>query len=116
MNISIKKQKGWNIVAIAGRLVVREINNVRKVFESLEKAPSPCIAIDFTKTVYIDSSSITLLLNFQKRVKKAEGILVGFGANDDILDIFSIVHLDEYIDIYRSFEDIEKSVLSTTHY
>ena len=108
MQISIEKQDGWSIVSINGRIVVREVKNIRDVFESLEKEPDPHVAIDFSNTIYIDSSSITLLLNFQKRIQKANGLLVGFGPNKDIADIFSIVHLDEYIDIYSSRAEFER--------
>lgn len=112
MNISTKKQNGWSIVSISGRMVVREMKNVRKVFESLEKGPNPHIAIDFSKTVYIDSSSITLLINFQKRLWKARGTFVGYGANKDIMDIFDLVSLGEFIDLYKSRAEFEKVLLN----
>ena len=112
MEISTKKKDGWNIVSINGRIVIREIKNIRDVFESLEKEPDPHVAIDFSKTVYIDSSSITLLLNFKKRIQNVNGLLVGFGPNKDIMDIFSIVHLDEYIDIYNSRTEFEKEQMN----
>ena len=112
MQISTEKQDGWSIVSINGRIVVREVKNIRDVFESLEREPNPHVAIDFSKTVYIDSSSITLLLNFQKRIQKAKGALAGFGPNKDISDIFSIVHLDEYIDIYNSRAEFERELVN----
>ena len=77
-----------------------------------KKEPDPHVAIDFSNTVYIDSSSITLLLNFQKRIQKVNGLLVGFGPNKDISDIFSIVHLDEYIDIYNSRAEFERELVN----
>ena len=111
MKISTKKEKGWSIVFIEGRLVVKDIKNVRKVFESLEKQPTPHIAIDFSKTVYIDSSSITLLINYQKRIWNANGMLVAYGANKDIADIFELVSLNEFIDLYKSRAEFEKAQL-----
>ena len=111
MKISTKKQNGWNIVSVEGRMVVREIRNVRKVFESLEKQPAPHVAIDFSKTVYIDSSSITLLINYQKRIWNANGMLVAYGANRDIADIFELVSLNEFIDLYKTRAEFEKAQL-----
>ncbi len=109
MNISTEKWNMWDIVGIDGAFVVRVLNDIRKVFEKVERNQNPCVALDLTNTSYIDSSAITLLLNFQKRLGNAQGKLVIFGPSEDIQGIFSIVNLEESVNIFSSRSEFEST-------
>ncbi len=109
MNVSTEKWNMWDIVAIEGAFVVRVLSDIRKVFEDIEKNPNPHVALDLTTTSYIDSSAITLLLNFQKRLKNANGRMVIFGPSEDIEGIFAIVNLEESVSILQSREEFEST-------
>jgi len=109
MNISTEKWNMWDIVGIDGAFVVRVLSDIRKVFENVERNPNPYVALDLTNTSYIDSSAITLLLNFQKRLRSAQGKLVIFGPSEDIQGIFSIVNLEESVTILPSRSDFEST-------
>ncbi len=109
MNISTEKWNNWDLVAIEGAFVVRVLSEIRKVFEKTEQKPAPKVAMDFTNTSYIDSSAITLLLNFQKRLYNAQGEMVIFGPSEDIQGIFSIVNFDESVTIYTTRSEFENA-------
>lgn len=110
MNITTEKYDNWHIISIEGSFVVQSISEIRKVFESIEKDVNPQVAINLTKTSYIDSSAITTVLNYQKRLVAAKGRLVIFGPNRDIQGIFSIVNLDDSVTIYKSRSEFESTV------
>jgi len=109
MEITARTWKEWKIISIDGTFVVKNLMRIRKVFDEVEKRAGPLIALDLTKTSHIDSSAITLMLNFQRRVLSNNGKLVVFGPNEDIMGIFSIVGFDNAIPVYRSRTDFETS-------
>ncbi len=109
MNVSTEKWNMWDIVAIDGAFVVRVLTDIRQVFEEIESNPNPHVALDFTNVSYLDSSAISLLLNYQKRLKDAEGKIVIFGPSKDIQDIFSIVNFEDYVPILLTRAEFESS-------
>jgi anti-anti-sigma factor len=66
------------------------------------------IALDFSKTQYIDSSSITLILNFKKSLLPEGGEMVIFGVNEDIKELFTIVSLYDYFTIFETRTQFEE--------
>ncbi len=110
MKISTEKYGKWQIVTIEDSFVVKHLNEIKKVLEPIEKRGVFHIAINLSKTTYIDSSAITVMLNFQKRLEKVKGDLVIFNANQDISDIFSIINLDNFIKIFPTRSEFEKEI------
>jgi anti-anti-sigma regulatory factor len=53
---------------------------------------------------------MTLMLNYQNRLKEKQGGLVVFGVNEDIMGIITIVGFDSFVPIYRSRADFERSM------
>ena len=110
METSISQFGAWNILAIDGEFVVKYLSAIRQHLDSFMSTPNPFIAFDLSKASYIDSSAITLMLNFQKRIEAAAGRIVIFGATEDARAIFSIVGLDASITLYDTREEFEKAV------
>jgi anti-anti-sigma factor len=110
MNISTEKWQAWNVVSIEGKFVIKFVAEIRKILEPMRESLSPKIALDLTKTTHLDSSAMTLMLNFQSRLKEKNGGMVLFGANEDIMGIITIVGFDSFVPIYRTREDFERSV------
>ncbi|MBD3390673.1 MAG: STAS domain-containing protein, partial [Chitinivibrionales bacterium] len=63
-----------------------------------------------SNTTYIDSSAITLMLNYQKSVQEKNGNVVVFGASEDAKSIFSIVGLDTSITVFDTRGQFEEAV------
>ena len=55
----------------------------------------------------IDSSAITILVNFQRRIIQKDGRLVLFGMRSDIAEIFSIVGIENMFRICSTRNDFE---------
>jgi anti-anti-sigma factor len=109
MNITTEKWQSWNIVSIEGKFVIKFVAEIRKILEPMREALSPKIALDLTRTTHLDSSAMTLMLNFQSRLKEKSGGMVLYGANEDIMGIITIVGFDSFVPIYRTRPDFERS-------
>ncbi len=110
IKISTEKWHSWNIIKIEGKFVIKFVAEIRKAFETVKDGPSPKIALDLSQTTHLDSSAMTLMLNFQNRLKEKNGGMALFGANEDIMGIITIVGFDSFVPIYRTREDFERSV------
>lgn len=93
----IEKINNWIVISIRGKFVVKNLTRIRPCFDDAEKNSVKKIVIDLSNVTHIDSSAITLLANFQKRLmEKGAGAII-CGASKDILEILSIVGLDKII-------------------
>lgn len=103
-----KKTDDWFIITLYGKFVVKNLIRIRQAFEEAEKYPHLKTAIELSNVTHIDSSAITLLANYQKRLlEKGSGAMI-FGAAPHINEIFSIVGLDKVISINTNDESYEK--------
>jgi anti-anti-sigma factor len=97
----------WHIIAPCGKLIVKNLTIVRGRFETAEQAQQPLIAIDLSAVTQLDSSAITMLINFQKRIIRKNGHLVLFAPCSDIAELFSIVGIDKSFSICETRDDFE---------
>lgn len=109
VDIHIEYFQNWKILSIKGAFVVRTLNQIRQLFDTFEKENNPLIALNFETITFIDSSAITLLLNFSKRIKAIHGKLVIFNPNYETNSIFSLVKLEALIPIYKTKHEFESS-------
>jgi anti-anti-sigma factor len=106
--IRTEKTDNWFIIILYGKFVVKNLIQIRQAFEESEKYLPLKIAIDLSNVTQIDSSAITLLANFQKRLlEKGSGVVI-FGATPYLNEIFSIVGLDKVIPINSNEESYER--------
>ncbi|NLE01315.1 MAG: STAS domain-containing protein [Fibrobacter sp.] len=113
MESTINKTREWFIIAVNGQFVVKNLMNIRAAFDKAEQQRENRVAVDLNNTTHVDSSAITLLANFQKRLLARGAKVIIFGVNKDIAEIFSIVGLDKIISILSNdqFQNmIEKKI------
>lgn len=105
-----EKAGNWFIIILYGKFVVKNLIRIRQAFEEAEKHLHLKTAIDLSNVTHIDSSAITLLANFQKRLMENGSGSMIFGAASDIIEIFSIVGLDKVIPINTDEKCYEKII------
>jgi anti-anti-sigma factor len=106
-NIQVKKWKKWFIISIFDQFVVKTLLQIKTVFDDAYKHDQHFIALDLEHTRHLDSSALTLILNFSKRCLEKGGTFVIFGPDQYVSEIFSIVGLDKAIRIFSTQEQFE---------
>jgi anti-anti-sigma factor len=110
MNIHTEKWQSWSIVSLEGKFGINFIGEIRKTLESLSDGITPKIALDLSLAKHLDSTGLTLMLNFQSRLKNKNGRMVLFGVNEDNMDIINTIGFDSVVPIYRTRLDFEQGV------
>lgn len=110
MQITENIWNSWQIISLNGKFVVKNLTIIRKKFEdSVGTTTSNLVALDMSRVTQLDSSAITLLLNFQKRIVDKGGKLSLVGLNNEIADIFSIVGIDKIFNLYPNHTSFEEA-------
>lgn len=100
----------WFVVEIKGRFVVRNLTHVRSVLDELDQKMASRVAIDLGETIQLDSSALTILINFKKRITSRNGSVAIIHPNRNISEIFSIVGFEKIIPIFETFKDFKNHI------
>ena len=105
MRFTLKKDKsGVVIVGVEGQLIVGNRQELKqKVLDALEEGSRKFI-IDFSKTGYIDSSGLGVLVSLSKKIREQGGELRLANLNDDLKTLFELTKLDTLFQIADSRE------------
>src|ERR671930_73283 len=100
MRFTLKKDKsGVVIVGVEGQLIVGKRQELKqKVLEALESGARKFV-IDFSKTGYIDSSGLGVLVSLSKKIREQGGELRLANLNDDLKTLFELTKLDTLFQI-----------------
>ena len=107
----INSNRRCHIITIEDNFMIRYLDQVEERLKFWENEKRVHIAFDLSKTSYIDSSSISFIINFQKRVMQKNGKIVVFGPNEEVKEILTIVTFDQFVPVYndrKHFEMVEK--------
>jgi anti-sigma B factor antagonist len=98
-------QSGVVVVAVDGQLIVGNRQDLKqKVLDALEKGGRKFV-IDFTRTGYIDSSGLGVLVSLSKKIRELGGDLRLAGLNEDLQTLFELTKLDTLFSITRTPEE-----------
>jgi len=100
MGFSLTKDpRGVVVVGVDGQLIVGNRQDLKqKVLDALEGGTRRFV-IDFTKTGYIDSSGLGVLVSLSKKVREQGGELRLAGLNEDLQTLFELTKLDSLFQI-----------------
>src|ERR1051326_847488 len=100
MRFTLKKDKsGVVVVGVDGQLIVGNRQELKqKVLDALEEG-SRKFVIDFSKTGYIDSSGLGVLVSLSKKIREQGGELRLADLNDDLKTLFELTKLDTLFQI-----------------
>jgi anti-anti-sigma factor len=112
LSITFEQWQGWHIMLLAGKFVVKSIALVRKQFDEIETGQGPNVALDLREVTQMDSSALTVVLNFQKRLHQKNGTVAVIGPSEEIREMFSIVGFSMAVPVYSTRAQFEQSVRS----
>ncbi|MGH7568899.1 MAG: STAS domain-containing protein [Gemmatimonadales bacterium] len=106
MSFSLKKDpRGVVVVGVEGQLIVGNRQELKqRVLDSLDGGARKFV-IDFSRTGYIDSSGLGVLVSLSKKIREQGGDLRLAGLNDDLQTLFELTKLDTLFAITKTSEE-----------
>lgn len=99
MSFSIERMGEVTVVDVDGELTVANRGELKeRVLRRLEEGDEVFV-IDFSKTGYIDSSGLGVLVSLSKRIREENGRLRLAGLNQDLRTLFELTKLDTLFQI-----------------
>jgi anti-sigma B factor antagonist len=108
MNLGLEsaEQNGWSIVRAEGELDVATSPRLREaLIEAIRDNPN--VVVDLTRTTFIDSTGLGVLVGALRRVNDADGSLRLVCTNRGILRVFEITGL---VDVFGIYGDLDLAV------
>jgi anti-sigma B factor antagonist len=97
-----KQRQGVVIVGVDGQLIVGNRQDLKqKILDALDGGARKFV-IDFSKTGYIDSSGLGVLVSLSKKIREQGGELRLAGLNDDLQTLFELTKLDTLFTIAKT--------------
>jgi anti-sigma B factor antagonist len=106
MSFNLRKDsKGVVVVGVDGQLIVGNRQELKqKVLEALDGGAKKFV-IDFSRTGYIDSSGLGVLVSLSKKIREQGGDLRLAGLNEDLQTLFELTKLDTLFSILKTPEE-----------
>ncbi len=105
MSLKARRVGSVTVVGIDGQLIVGNRHELKQmVLEKLEDGARRFV-IDFTRTGYVDSSGLGVLVSLSKRVRQVGGDLRLASLNDDLQRLFELTKLDTLFEIRGTLDE-----------
>jgi anti-sigma B factor antagonist len=106
MGFTVRKNgKDVVVVDVEGQLIVGNRQELKqKILEALDAGDRKFL-IDFTRTGYIDSSGLGVLVSLSKKIRDEGGELKLAGLNEDLRTLFELTKLDTLFTISDTAAD-----------
>ncbi len=105
---SVEIWNGWKIVQIEGRFTSESLLAVKEVLEGLDRSKQERIAIDLSKSVFVDAIAIQIMINFKRRIDERGGHLKILSPSHDVLDILKTLCVNDLLESTLSRESFER--------
>lgn len=110
MQTTLHSWGNWTIVAVEGEFVVRYLNRIRPTLDELAQKSGLNVALDLRATTLVDSTAVSTIVNFHKRLQQAGGRVVILQPSPNIKEVFSITGVGVGIRLYDKRGSFEKEV------
>jgi len=106
MTFNLRKEAGGVVVVtVDGQLIVGNRQELKQqVIDALEGGARKFV-VDFTRTGYIDSSGLGVLVSLSKKIREHGGDLRLAGLNEDLQTLFELTKLDTLFAITRTTQE-----------
>ena len=99
MTFSIERLGEVTVVDVDGELTVTNRGELKERVLARISEGDDAFVIDFSKTGYIDSSGLGVLVSLSKRIREENGRLKLAGLNQDLRTLFELTKLDTLFQI-----------------
>lgn len=106
MTFNLRKEAGGVVVVnVDGQLIVGNRQELKQqVIDALDGGARKFV-VDFSRTGYIDSSGLGVLVSLSKKIRELGGDLRLAGLNEDLQTLFELTKLDTLFAITRTTQE-----------
>ncbi len=106
MSFNLRKEAGGVVVVtVDGQLIVGNRQELKQqVVDALDGGGRKFV-VDFSRTGYIDSSWLGVLVSLSKKIREQGGDLRLAGLNEDLQTLFELTKLDTLFTITRTTQE-----------
>ena len=105
MGFQVEKQGDVTVVDVEGQLIVGNRQELKqRVLEQLDHGDRKFV-VDFSRTGYIDSSGLGVLVSLSKKIREQGGDLRLANLNEDLRTLFELTKLDTLFKIADSRQE-----------
>ena len=94
-----KDRSGVAVLQVEGQLIVGNRQELKDLVQSALDRGERRILIDFSRTGYIDSSGLGVLVSLSKKIREQGGELRLANLNEDLRTLFELTKLDTLFNI-----------------
>jgi anti-sigma B factor antagonist len=106
MSFSLRKEPGGVVVVtVDGQLIVGNRQELKQVVLDALEGGARKFVVDFSRTGYIDSSGLGVLVSLSKKIREQGGDLRLAGLNEDLQTLFELTKLDTLFAITRTAQE-----------
>ena len=106
MSFSLKKEAGGVVVVnVDGQLIVGNRQELKQLVIDALDGGARKFVVDFSRTGYIDSSGLGVLVSLSKKIREQGGDLRLAGLNEDVQTLFELTKLDTLFAITRTAQE-----------
>src|SRR3954468_6396178 len=103
---------GIDVFALEGDVDLHFAPCLRTLMQAKIKAHCPALIVDLAKVTFIDSTGLSVIIEYFRDAREHDGVLCLCGLNDDLKGIFRIVGLDRTIPMFASADEAADAINS----
>lgn len=107
MEFDTKKESGWTVVSIGGRMDAVTTPEIEKKLAGLVDAGERKVVVDLKDLGYISSAGLRGLLATAKKLKAAQGEIAFANLQGPVKDVFEI---SGFYSIFKVFDSVSAAV------
>jgi anti-sigma B factor antagonist len=112
MRLKEAVHNGTEVFALEGQIDLHFAPALRSLLQAKIHAHCPALVVDLSGVTFIDSTGLSVLIEYFRDASEQGCVFCLCGLNDDIKGTFRIVRLDRTIPMFATVEDASAAVRS----
>lgn len=112
MRLKEGSRQGIDVFALEGDIDLHFAPCLRSVLRPKINARCPALIVDLTNVDFIDSTGMSVIIEYFRDVGEFGGVLCLCGLNDELKNIFKIVGLDRTIPMFETADAAADAIKS----
>ena len=101
---------GIDVFALRGDIDLRSAPALRSVLQTKINEHCPALIVDLAQVSFIDSTGLSVLIEYFRDFGKHGGMLCLCGLSDELKEIFQIVRLDRTIPMFATVDEAANAI------